>query len=181
MDSDNLISASEMIMTTFTNIERAQIEKNNNLLKTWRAILESIRSNVKNGENLGANLYAHSRVIDLKNGILLIETDHPGWIQTFRFYQKYILTGLKRKVPELEISSLAFRLRGTNVELHSQISEEKIRNNIEERIRSEEHVIQNFDKNRKKNSSFSEELNIIPENLQKILDKLKNDILTDSK
>ena len=59
MDSDNLISASEMIMTTFTNIERAQIEKNNNLLKTWRAILESIRSNVKNGENLGANLYAH--------------------------------------------------------------------------------------------------------------------------
>lgn len=185
---DNLISAEEMIMTAFANIERAEVERNNKLLKTWRATLESIRSNAKNGENLGINLYSHSRVVDLKNEILLVEADHPAWIQTLRIYQKYILTGLKRGVPDVKISSLAFRLRGTNVELHSQIDEEKIRSDIEERIRKEEKVLHDFDeKNRTvpSNSAQNEESpsqnKKIPENLRQILDRLKEDILTDSK
>ena len=184
---DNLISAEEMIMTAFTNIERAEVEKNNKLLKTWRVTLESIRSNAKNGENLGVNLYSHSRIIDLKNGILLVEADHPAWIQTLRLYQKYIITGLKRGVPDVKISSLAFRLRGTNVELHSQINEKKIRSDIEERIHKEEKMIQEFDeKNRTsvvnsvQNSDSSSPNKEIPENLRRILDRLKNDILTES-
>lgn len=204
MTDDNLISAQEMIMTAFTNIERAEVEKNNKLLKIWRVTLESIRSNAKNGENLGANLYAHSRVIDLKNGILLVEADHPAWIQTLRIYQKYILIGLKRGVPDVKISSLAFRLRGTNAELHSQFTEEKIRSDIEERIQKEEKVIQEFDeKNRTassdsnapvsrsefrkdsqnsvRNEDNSSQNKEIPENLRQILDRLKADILTDSK
>ncbi|MBB5225082.1 DUF721 domain-containing protein [Treponema ruminis] len=190
-NEDNLISAQEMIMTAFTNIERAEVEKNNKLLKTWRFTLESIRSNAKNGENLGINLYSHSRVIDLKNGILLIEADHPAWIQTFRIYQKYILNGLKRGVPDVKISSLAFRLRGSNVELHSQMKEEKIRSNIEERIQKEEKVIQEFDEKNKnlensqsqdgENSKNSTQNKEIPQNLRQILDRLKADILTDSK
>lgn len=190
-NEDNLISAQEMIMTAFTNIERAEVEKNNKLLKTWRFTLESIRSNAKNGENLGINLYSHSRVIDLKNGILLIEADHPAWIQTFRIYQKYILNGLKRGVPDVKISSLAFRLRGSNVELHSQMTEEKIRSNIEERIQKEEKVIQEFDEKNKnlensqsqdgENSKNSTQNKEIPQNLRQILDRLKADILTDSK
>ena len=185
---DNLISAEEMIMTAFTNIERAEVEKNNKLLKTWRVTLESIRSNAKNGENLGVNLYSHSRIIDLKNGILLVETDHPAWIQTLRIYQKYIITGLKRGLPDVKISSLAFRLRGTNVELHSQINEEKIRSEMEERIQKEEKAIQEFDEKNRTVSSDSvtnEEKSSpnkeIPENLKKILDRLKTDILTDNK
>lgn len=185
---DNLISAEELIITAFANIDRAEAERNNKLLKTWRTTLESIRSNAKNGENLGVNLYSHSRVIDLKNEILLIEADHPAWIQTLRIYQKYILTGLKRGVPDVKISSLAFRLRGTNAELHSQINEEKIRSEMEERIQKEEKVIQEFDeKNRivsaeseKKDESPSQNKKI-PENLRQILDRLKEDILTDSK
>lgn len=188
MTDENLISAQEMIMTAFTNIERAEVEKNNKLLKTWRLTLESIRSNAKNGENLGINLYSHSRVIDLKNGILLIEADHPAWIQTLRIYQKYILTGLKRGVPDVKISSLAFRLRGTNAELHSQLNEEKIRNNIEERIQKEEKVIQEFDEKNhatstdsRQNEDNSSQNKEIPENLRQILDRLKADILTDSK
>ena len=190
-NEENLISAQEMIMTAFTNIERAEVEKNNKLLKTWRFTLESIRSNAKNGENLGINLYSHSRVIDLKNGILLIEADHPAWIQTFRIYQKYILNGLKRGVPDVKISSLAFRLRGSNVELHSQITEEKIRSNIEERIQKEERIIQEFDEKNKntensqsqdgENSKNSTQNKEIPQNLRQILDRLKADILTDSK
>lgn len=170
-------------MTAFTNIERAEVEQNNKLLKSWRFTVQSIKSNAKNGENLGMNLYSHSRVIDLKNGILLVECDHPGWIQTLRLYQKYILTGLKRGVPELKISSLAFRLRGTNSELHAQNSEEKIRSEISERIEKEDAVLRNFDgqNENQQNQTDSEnhaEKKKMPENLREILDRLKSDMLT---
>ena len=176
MALENFISAQEMIMTAFTNIEKAELERNNLLLKTWRTTLESIRSNAENGKNLGTNLYSHSRIIDLKNGILLVEADHPGWIQTLRLYQKYILTGLKRNVPNLEISSLAFRLRGTNLELHTQLSEEKMKDDLSKRIQSEENAIKDFVP-----ASNPVEAKTMPENLQKILDRLKNDILADGK
>ena len=178
-----IITAQEMIMLAVTNIDRAEIEKNNKLLKVWRTTLESIRSAGPNGNNLGTNLYSHTHIIDLKNGILLIEADHPGWIQTLRLYQKYILTGLKRGASELSISSLAFRLRGSNVELHSKINEEKARSDIEKRINREEKMIQNFDDNHSSsiNNESPAEKKEIPENLQKILDRLKSDILTDSK
>ena len=172
--NDSMISAQEMIMTAYANIEKSKLEQNNNLLKFWRTTLESIRSNAKNGENLGANLYSHSRIIDLKNGILLVEADHPGWIQTLRLYQKYILKGLNQKIPDLKISSLAFRLKGTNAELHSNISEEKIRNDLEKKIQKEDEILQKFDEKRVSNS---ENQKTLPENLQKILDKLKTDIL----
>lgn len=175
-------------MTAFTNIERAEMEQNNQLLKSWKYVVSSIKSHSINGENLGINLYSHSRIIDLKNGILLVEADHPGWIQTFRMYQKYILTGLKRGVPELKISSMAFRLRGTDVELHNQISEEKIREEFKQRLEKEDEILQKFDsKNQSRDSSIlentknSDEKKQIPENLRQILDRLKSDILTDSK
>lgn len=183
MNDENLISAQEMIMTAFTNIERAQVEQNNKLFKSWKYVIQSIKSNAINGENLGMNLYSHLRIIDLKNEILLIEADHPAWIQTARLYQKYILTGLKRGLPELKISSLAFRLRGSNAELHKEISEEKIRNDMKSKIEKEDEIIREFEKSRKKISESNENSNEkkeIPENLQRILDRLKNDILTES-
>ncbi|MBR1535519.1 MAG: DUF721 domain-containing protein [Treponema sp.] len=185
MTDDAFISINEMILNACQNIEKAELERNNKLLKTWRTTLESIRSNAKNGENLGTNLYTHSRIIDLKNDILLVEADHPAWIQTLRLYQKYILTGLKRNVPELKISSLAFRLRGTNAELHSQISEEKARSEIEERVKKEEEALKNFDREA---SAFKVESNntelvkkSLPKSLQETLDRLKNEILNDEK
>ena len=141
MQNENIISINEMLSLVCDNIEKAELEKNNKLLKSWKFVVSSIKSSGINGENLGANLYAHSRVIDLKNGILLVECDHPGWIQTLRLYQKYILTGLRRGVPDTKISSLAFRLRGTNAELHTEISEEKIRSEMQSKIEKEDEVI----------------------------------------
>ena len=177
MSDENLISAQEMIMTAFTNIERAQIEQNNALLKSWKFTVQSIKSNAKNGENLGMNLYSHSRVVDLKNEILLVECDHPGWIQTLRLYQTYILTGLKRGVPEAKISSLAFKLRGTNAELHPQISDEKLKQELQEKLDKEEKVLNEFDKTAAPTAKASSPKPEMPENLRAILDKLKNDMM----
>ena len=177
---NNPIVFGNLINTIFSNVQSADAENSIKIVSTWQVITARIGGN-------GGFLSSHSKIVELNKGLLLVEADHPAWIQTLRLYQKYIITGLKRGVPDVKISSLAFRLRGTNVELHSQINEEKIRSDIEERIHKEEKMIQDFDeKNRTsvansvQNRDSSSPNKEIPENLRRILDRLKNDILTES-
>ena len=46
----------------------------NSLSNIWEEVIKKIY-------NYGSKLSGHTKVIDLKNGILLIESDHPGWNQ----------------------------------------------------------------------------------------------------
>jgi len=52
----------------------------------------------------------HSRIRELENGLLLIEADHPGWIQILQTKQKALLAAAERRYPELDIRRIAFRL-----------------------------------------------------------------------
>lgn len=177
--NNDIVKASSMIEIAYANIERSKVEESNNILKYWRLVVESIKSNSKNGENLGKNLASHSRVIDLKNRILLVEADHPAWIQTLKIYQKYILTGLKRNIPDLQISSLAFRLRGTNSELHDlkqMENESRISENLQKKLNEEQAIFEKLEDDKTETEKTKE----MPENLRKILDRLKNDMLTEN-
>jgi hypothetical protein len=58
----------------------------------------------------GDNLAAHSRIADVRNGIVFVETEHPGWIQLLQMRQNQILDEIKRTFPELGVSGIAFRL-----------------------------------------------------------------------
>ncbi|OHD14815.1 MAG: hypothetical protein A2Z96_07790 [Spirochaetes bacterium GWB1_48_6] len=58
----------------------------------------------------GENLAAHSRPVDVRNGIVYVETTHPGWIQLLQMEQNRILDTIRRTFPELGISGIAFRL-----------------------------------------------------------------------
>ena len=109
-NNEQVLSCADMITRVFTNIEKSDIENGNKVVGAWRRTVESIRPN-------GKNIAAHSQIIDLKNGLLLIEADHPGWIQLLQMHQRYVLTGLKRMVPELKIHTLTFRLKGSKAEL----------------------------------------------------------------
>lgn len=111
-NKDSVISCSDMILNTFSGIERSVAEKNNRLASTWKNVITRV-------SRCGQNLYEHTRLVDLKNGILLIETDHPGWIQLLQMNSGYILKGLKIEAPELKISSLAFRMQGSGAALHA--------------------------------------------------------------
>ena len=53
---------------------------------------------------------AHSRIRELERGLLLIEADHPGWVQILQTKQKELLSAAGRRYPELGIRSIAFRL-----------------------------------------------------------------------
>ena len=57
----------------------------------------------------GERLSAHSRPVDVRNGIVIVEADHPGWVQLLQMDQKRILDIIKRSFPELEISGIAFK------------------------------------------------------------------------
>jgi hypothetical protein len=58
----------------------------------------------------GENLAAHSRPVDVRNGIVFVEATHPGWIQLLQMDQNRILATIRRTFPELGVSGIAFKL-----------------------------------------------------------------------
>ena len=60
-----------------------------NMMNVWKSVVSKIKS-PRDDDNekrmpIGERLAGNTRVIDLKNGILLIETDHSGWIQYLKW------------------------------------------------------------------------------------------------
>ncbi|MCR4789532.1 MAG: DUF721 domain-containing protein [Treponemataceae bacterium] len=117
--------ADEIISALFDNINASEMKESVQLFSRWKDIVSTISTSKLEGNKTGLQLAAHSRVIDLKNGILLVEADHPAYIQLLQMYKKYILTGLKRNFSNLEIKSLAFRLKGSDAKIHDRVEEEK--------------------------------------------------------
>jgi hypothetical protein len=58
----------------------------------------------------GESIAAHSRIVELERFVLLIEADHPGWIQILQTKQNDLLKKVCRSFPELKINGIAFRL-----------------------------------------------------------------------
>lgn len=172
--------ASEIISRIFTNIEKSEIENGNKVLRAWKSTVESIRNNSENGHNLGKNLASHSRIIDLKNGVLLVEVDHSGWIQILKIYQKYIITGLKKHVPYLKIDSITFRNKGSSAKLadirQSEDFQKKMMKNMENQFEKEEEMLKKFEFNSKKSENSN--IGALPDSVQKIFDSMRCDMLT---
>lgn len=63
-------------------------------------------------EIAGEFFSAHSKPVDVKNGTVLIEVDHPGWIQRMQFNQATLLKSIQRRFPSLKIRSIGFRIAG---------------------------------------------------------------------
>lgn len=54
----------------------------------------------------GNELSFHVIPKDIVNGILVLEADHPGWIQKFRMEEKRIFKRIKKKYPVLKIKKI---------------------------------------------------------------------------
>jgi hypothetical protein len=52
----------------------------------------------------------HSRIRELERGVLLVEADHPGWVQILLTKQTELLSAVQRRYPKLGIQAIAFRL-----------------------------------------------------------------------
>lgn len=53
---------------------------------------------------------AHSRVSSIEHAILLIEADHPGWVQLLQTKQTELLNTARKQFPELEMRGISFML-----------------------------------------------------------------------
>jgi hypothetical protein len=81
----------------------------------WQAGNEEVEdfifddAETKNRVN-AAKLHDHSRVRELDRQRLVIETDHPGWIQILQFRQRQLLAAAQRRFPALGIKKISFIL-----------------------------------------------------------------------
>ena len=142
MNSD-IQGLNDIIHSTFKNLKVQDLDKANTVTDLWSSVLKNINSTgSKSNPNEGQNLADHSRVIDLKNGVLLVEADHPGWISLLQMHQKFIIRGMNMKSPDLKISTLAFRLKGNRGTLGDVKTDsvEKIKEDMSKKLDKEKNL-----------------------------------------
>ena len=178
--NDKIMTCSDLMLkvTELTN-------ESNKLNSVWRKVVSKVNS-TQRGDNvipIGERLAGNTRIIDLKNGILLIETDHSGWIQYLKFYQKFIITGLKREIKDLKISSFAFRLSGSDALLH-EAKENQIKKDIAEinqKFEKTESELNKIYADKEKTSDKEEQKkSTLPPELYEKLENIKRSMLTNS-
>ncbi|MDR1626697.1 MAG: DUF721 domain-containing protein [Spirochaetia bacterium] len=79
----------------FYNIDGG--EKYVSLFSSWRKVV-------------GDAIADHSRIFNLRKGALIVEVDHPGWVQMLRMRQEGILQRLSRAYPDLGIRMIHTKL-----------------------------------------------------------------------
>lgn len=169
-EESNVISCSDMINRVFTNLETSDFDRSNKIVKVWRDVVSKITGN-------GEKLAAHTSVVDIKNGVLLVESDHPGWNQMLQMHRKFILKGLDMYAKELGIKTLAFRIRGSAVSLSTLEDQNQIqRDKFLKKTEEEERKLEELGFSNKKQEKHSE----IPDELKNLFDELKNSMLTNS-
>ena len=86
------------------------------LFSSWSQIVKEAwpQSDQDNADHPGLEdipaAAVHSRIKELERGTLLIEADHPGWVQILQTKQSGLLSAAQRRYPELNIKSIAFKL-----------------------------------------------------------------------
>lgn len=173
--SDEIKDFRSVIDSTFDSIVKKDFDNANSIYNIWKKVLLTIKNEVN--ENEGRNLADHTRVVDLKNGMLFVEADHPGWIELLKIYKKYILVGLNRNLKEIKIESIAFMLAEKKNPLYG-MNEKQVQQAKDEMIDKIEKEQKLLDERKFENSQKNVE---IPAELKAVLDNLKADMLTNSK
>jgi hypothetical protein len=85
---------------------------NAGLFSSWAEIVAEAFEPKGSGFNKAEDIpaAAHSRIQELERGLLLVEADHPGWVQILQTKQQELLVAAKRRYPELDIRNIAFKL-----------------------------------------------------------------------
>lgn len=163
MSKEEIKSASALIDIYFTqnNIDK----KNLGVLNVWQKVIMSIRDN-------GEKIMHHSRVLDLKNGVLIVEADHSGWIQLLQLHKKYILKGLKMRLPEIEINNLTFKLKKDFSQenfSNDKINKVQLLNQLEKnsKVENENLEEQEIDVKTKESNTIDPKIDALFENLRK--------------
>jgi predicted nucleic acid-binding Zn ribbon protein len=58
----------------------------------------------------GNELAPHTRLVDVQKGMLLVEVDHPGWLQMVRLRQAGLLEAARQVAPNVPVSGIKARV-----------------------------------------------------------------------
>jgi predicted nucleic acid-binding Zn ribbon protein len=89
--------AGELLASFFDQQTFGAARDYSDLFLSWRSIA-------------GDTLAAHSRIRELEHSVLLVEADHPGWVQILQTREKNLLDTLRRCFPDRHITGISFRL-----------------------------------------------------------------------
>jgi hypothetical protein len=99
MGDSRIKDVSSLLSSFFDEGKLRQGEKYSGFFSSWPALV-------------GSRLAAHSRVVDIEKGLLVVEAEHPGWLQLLQIRQSGILSEATRRYPELGLRGIVFRLSG---------------------------------------------------------------------
>ena len=94
-------TAGDVLSTLFDERFMKKAQSYSRLFDSWKDIT------TKNGIAAAAD---HCRIKELDKGILLLETDHPGWKQILQTKQSKLLNDFRMRFPQLEISGISLML-----------------------------------------------------------------------
>ena len=83
------------------------------LFSSWARVVEEAwpgSFDEEQGKRVTPAAAVHSRIRELEQGLLLVEADHPGWIQILQTKQVELLSAVQRRHPDLGIRGITFRL-----------------------------------------------------------------------
>ena len=58
----------------------------------------------------GDAIASHARLVDVRDGILLIEVDHPGWLQMLKLRQAALLDAARHVAPLARVEGVRTRV-----------------------------------------------------------------------
>jgi len=61
---------------------------------------------------IAGSMAAHARLTDIQGGYLIVEVDHPGWIQMVRLREASLLEAARKAAPAVPVEGVRVRLRG---------------------------------------------------------------------
>jgi len=147
------------------------------LFSSWEKIAAEIWSAGpgQNKDDLPAAA-VHSRIRELERGVLLIEADHPGWVQILQTKQSELLSAIQRRYPEMGISGIAFRLSQEPMPVQaSAMSNNAPQPEIEKPDVVSGDEYKNWESHRNKNEPVDEEFYLALKELEESIKK-RNDL-----
>lgn len=173
MNQNDIISSKSMIENILTGFTPMT---GNDLSTVWKTVVSQIgkKKNEENDEiTLGERIAVNTHVVDFKNGVLLVEANHSGWVQYLKMYQNFIIKGLKWKLPNLDIKNFAFRVAGSNAKLSDSYDDDlkKNQDKMNKKIEAQEKLLNSEFKSDNQNGSDN-----LPPEVLAMFDKLRNSV-----
>lgn len=92
-----MVKVGDLLSVILDEVTLKKAQEIHSLFSAWKALA-------------GEQLAGHSRIVELEHAVLLVEADHPGWIQILQMKEAGLLAAVQRRFPELTINGIAFRL-----------------------------------------------------------------------